>query len=81
VIIFLVWLWLTNTALLFGAVLDAEIERARELQAGIPAERHIRLPVRDRRASLKEADAQARDHRRGRELRQDPPRSSDDRST
>ena len=81
VIIFLVWLWLTNTALLFGAVLDAEIERARELQAGIPAERHIRLPVRDRRASRKEADAQARDHRRGRELRQHPPTSSGDRST
>ena len=59
VIIFLVWLWLTNTALLFGAVLDAEIERARELQAGIPAEqappvagpRPPRQPEGGRRAS------------------------------
>ncbi len=39
VIVFLLWLWLTNVALLFGAELDAELERGRELQAGIAAER------------------------------------------
>src|SRR6478736_4965846 len=33
VIIFLVWLWITNLALLFGAELDAEMERGRQLQA------------------------------------------------
>jgi uncharacterized BrkB/YihY/UPF0761 family membrane protein len=38
VIIFLLWLWITNLALLFGAELNAETERGRQLQAGIPAE-------------------------------------------
>ena len=34
-IAFLLWLWLSNLALLFGAVLDTEVERARQLHAGI----------------------------------------------
>src|SRR5262245_52959796 len=34
-IILLLWLWLTNASLLFGAEFDAELERARELEAGI----------------------------------------------
>src|SRR3989440_11167514 len=34
VITFLVWLWMSNIALLFGAELDAELERERELEAG-----------------------------------------------
>lgn len=71
VIIFLVWLWLTNTALLLGAVLDAEVERARELQAGIAAEKDLRLPARDHRASTKADEARAKDETRGRDLRQD----------
>jgi len=33
-VVFLVWLWLTNVAVLLGAELNAEIERERELQAG-----------------------------------------------
>ncbi|MGN6333325.1 MAG: hypothetical protein ACTHOD_17050, partial [Motilibacteraceae bacterium] len=33
--------------LLFGAEFDAEVERGRELQAGLPAEESIQLPVRD----------------------------------
>ncbi len=49
VIVFLLWLWITNLALLFGAELDAELERGRELQAGLPAERTIQLPPRDTR--------------------------------
>ncbi|MGI8593469.1 MAG: YihY/virulence factor BrkB family protein [Solirubrobacteraceae bacterium] len=47
VIIFLMWLWLTNIALLFGAEFDAELERERELKAGQPAEDEIQLPHRD----------------------------------
>src|SRR6185503_3277116 len=31
VIVFLLWLWITNLALLLGAELDAELERARQL--------------------------------------------------
>jgi membrane protein len=44
---FLVWLWITNLALLFGAELDAELERSRELAAGKPAEERILLPPRE----------------------------------
>ena len=48
VIIFLVWFWLTNVALLFGIELDAEIERSKELKEGIPrAEKEIQLDARD----------------------------------
>jgi membrane protein len=47
VIIFLVWFWLTNVALLFGIELDAEIERSRELKEGVPrAEKEIQLDAR-----------------------------------
>ena len=55
VIIFLLWLWITNVALLFGAEVDAEVERGRELQAGIPAERTLQLPPKDSRVSRKNA--------------------------
>jgi membrane protein len=34
VIVFLIWLWVSNLALLFGLEFDAELERSRELAAG-----------------------------------------------
>jgi membrane protein len=43
VAIFLIWLWLSNVALLLGAELNAELERSRELAAGVPEERTIAL--------------------------------------
>ena len=46
VIAFLVWLWISNLAFLFGAELNAEVERARELEAGLPAQDAIQLPFR-----------------------------------
>ena len=46
IIIFLVWLWLTNVAILFGAELNAEIERGRQIEAGQPEEREPFLPPR-----------------------------------
>jgi len=46
VVVFLVWLWLSNLAVLFGAELDAELERQRELEAGLPAEETLQLPER-----------------------------------
>ena len=46
VVVFLVWLWLSNLALLFGAEFDAELERSRELAAGLPAEDSLQLPER-----------------------------------
>jgi membrane protein len=70
VIVFLLWLWITNLALLFGAELDAEVERGRELQAGLPAERSIQLPPRDTR-NIEKADEKAdADAERGRRLRE-----------
>lgn len=48
VIVFLVWLWLTNLALLLGMQLNAERERSLELEEGRPgAEREIQLDARD----------------------------------
>jgi membrane protein len=48
VVIGLVWLWITNIALLLGMELNAERERSRELAAGTPrAEREIQLEPRD----------------------------------
>jgi membrane protein len=48
VIVFLVWMWITNIAVLLGAELNAETERARELEAGVPgAEEAIQAPYRD----------------------------------
>jgi membrane protein len=37
-IIFLVWLWISNIAVLLGAEWNAEIERARVIEAGLPAD-------------------------------------------
>jgi membrane protein len=47
IIIFLVWLWLTNIAILLGAELNAETERGRQIEAGQPPEREPFLPPRD----------------------------------
>jgi membrane protein len=38
------WLWLTNVALLFGAELNAEIEREKELAEGVPAAETLNRP-------------------------------------
>jgi membrane protein len=70
VIVFLLWLWITNLALLFGAELDAELERGRQLQAGMPAEETIQLPPRDTRNIKKAEKKEAKDVERGRELRE-----------
>jgi membrane protein len=39
VVIFLVWLWISNIAVLLGAEWNAEIERGRQIEAGHPADR------------------------------------------
>lgn len=69
VIAFLLWLWLTNLALLFGAELDAELERGRELASGMEAEESLQLPPRDTHGIEKAEEKEADDVRRGRELR------------
>jgi membrane protein len=47
VIIFLVWLWITNIVMLLGAELNAEIERGRQIEGGHPPDREPFLPVRE----------------------------------
>jgi membrane protein len=47
VVVMLMWLWITNLALLFGQELNAERERGLELREGTPrAEREIQLEPR-----------------------------------
>nr|BFF16725.1 hypothetical protein GCM10025730_02460 [Promicromonospora thailandica] len=69
-IVFLLWLWITNLALLLGAELDAELERGRELQGGIAAEETLRLPPKDARASEKREAKRQEEIERGRHLRE-----------
>lgn len=48
VVVLLVWLWITNVAVLLGAELNAERERSREIAEGVPdARRQIQLPARE----------------------------------
>jgi membrane protein len=70
IIIFLLWLWIANLALLFGAEFDAEMERGRQLQAGIAAEEDIQLPPRDTRKSDKVAKKEQQDIAEGERIRE-----------
>ena len=47
VIIMLTWLWISGLALLFGAEVNAEAERSRELRRGEPAEAELQAPTRN----------------------------------
>lgn len=69
VVVFLLWVWITNNALLFGAELDAELERARQLQGGFAAEEALQLPPRDTQASAKQRAKVEHDVAAGRALR------------
>ena len=69
IIIFLLWIWIANVALLLGAELDVEVERARELTAGIEADEGVRLPLKSTAAILKAQDAVAADLLASREVR------------
>ena len=77
VIVFLLWVWLTNLALLFGAELDSELERGRELQAGLPAEDQLQLPPRDTRNIEKAEEKHEEDVAVGRALRESHGREDD----
>ncbi len=74
VIVLLLCLYIGNLSLVLGGELDVEIIRARQLQAGIPAEHALRLPVRDttradrlarRRALLEDEGRRLREARSG----------------
>jgi membrane protein len=70
VVLALLFLWIGNLALLFGAELDSELERGRELQAGMVAEEELQLPARDTRNIEKARKKQAKDIALGRRIRE-----------
>ena len=49
VISFLVWLWISNIAILLGAEFDAELERGRAIEAGHPEDEEPFVELRDTR--------------------------------
>nr|NLI50556.1 YihY/virulence factor BrkB family protein [Propionibacterium sp.] len=75
VVVFLFWLWIMNTVLLLGGELDAELERARQLHAGIEAEEQIQLPPRDTVAAEKAEEKARADIQEGRRIRLRSPNS------
>jgi membrane protein len=48
VVVLLLWLYLTNLALLFGAEFNAEVERARQIRKGVPADKEPFLPLKEK---------------------------------
>jgi membrane protein len=46
-VVFLVWLWITNIAILLGAEFNAELERGRQIVGGHPADEEPYLPLRN----------------------------------
>jgi membrane protein len=49
VIIFLIWLWISNLAILLGAEFDAELERGRAIAAGAAPSQEPYVELRDTR--------------------------------
>ena len=70
VVVGLLWLWLTNLALLFGAELDSEIKRTRQLHDGLPAEAQLQLETRDDKGVAKKQKRIDKDVEAGRVVRQ-----------
>ena len=50
VAVFLVWMWISNIAVLLGAELDAELHRARAIATGAPPDEEPYVPLRDTQA-------------------------------
>ena len=59
IIVFLLWIWIANNALLLGGELDKEVERTREILAGEEAELGLGLPLKSDAAIVKAQDAEA----------------------
>jgi membrane protein len=69
VIIFLVWLWISNVAVLLGAEFNAELVHARAIQAGLPADVQPFVEPRDTRKL--DVNARQRAQTRSRERHRD----------
>jgi membrane protein len=49
VVVFLLWLWITNIAVLLGVEYNAEVERTAEMKRGVPgADKELKVPERER---------------------------------
>src|SRR3954463_11944275 len=58
VIAFLIWLWISNIAILLGAEVNAELERGRRIEGGHPADKEPFVEPRDTK-KLKDSDVKA----------------------
>jgi membrane protein len=56
VIVFLVWLWISNLSILLGAELNAELERGRSIAAGQPPDQEPYMELRDT-TKIKDSDS------------------------
>ncbi len=70
VVLFLLWGYVGNCAMLFGAELDAGLERAQELQAGLPAEVQLQVPPRHSEQIVINRWSERRLEKRGRAIRE-----------
>ncbi len=59
VIIFLIWLWISNLAVLLGAEFNAELDRAKAIEEGHPPDREPFVELRDDRKVNPETDPNA----------------------
>lgn len=69
IIVLVLWLWIANMAILIGAEFDAELERVRELQAGVPAETQVQVPLRDASRIAKTVRRDRKDAAEARDIR------------
>ncbi|MCO5972928.1 YihY/virulence factor BrkB family protein [Actinoallomurus soli] len=56
VVVALIWLWMSNLAILFGAEFNAELERSRAIEAGLPPREEPYVELRDTR-TIKDDEA------------------------
>ena len=49
ILAFLLWIWISNVAILLGAEFDAELERGRAIEGGMHPEQEPYMPLRDDR--------------------------------
>jgi membrane protein len=73
VIVFLVWLWISNLAILLGVEFDAELDHERALREGVPPEQDVFAMPKDTRKFDDDVAAEAR---RATEIRQAARRES-----
>ncbi len=60
VIIFLIWMWISNSVVLFGAEFNAELQRGRAIAAGLPPGREPFAELRDTTKLRKKAGRRSR---------------------